>query len=53
MAFYTVSDFIAAYKFALYAMGIIDSPMVRKPLIQLDPLMQREVRAALRFIGKL
>ncbi|HIJ56954.1 MAG TPA: dihydrodipicolinate synthase family protein [Deltaproteobacteria bacterium] len=53
IAFYTVSDFIAGYKFALYAMGIIASPTVRKPLIQLDTLMQRELRAALKFIGKL
>ncbi len=53
MAFYTVFDFIAAYKLALYFMGIIASPTVRKPLVRLDSVMQREVRAALKFIGKL
>ena len=53
MAFYTISDFITGYKIALYEMGIIASPTVRKPLIQLDTLMQRELRAALKYIGKL
>ena len=53
MAFYTVLDYIAGYKLALYYMGIIASPTVRKPLIQLDALMQRELRAALKYIGKL
>jgi len=46
-------DFIAAYKLALYWMGIIKTPTVRKPLVQLDSVMQRELRGALRFIGKL
>lgn len=53
MAFYSVFDFIAAYKLALFDMGIIASPTVRKPLVQLDSIMQREVHAALKFIGKL
>jgi dihydrodipicolinate synthase/N-acetylneuraminate lyase len=53
MAFYSVLDFIAAYKLALYWMGIIKTPTVRKPLVQLDSVMQRELRGALRFIGKL
>jgi len=51
IAFYTVLDYIAAYKLALYWMGIIDTPTVRRPLIQLDAVMQRELKAALRFIG--
>jgi dihydrodipicolinate synthase/N-acetylneuraminate lyase len=46
-------DFIAAYKLALYWMGIVKTPTVRKPLVQLDSVMQRELRGALRFIGKL
>lgn len=53
IAFYTVLDYIAAYKMAAYWMGIIDTPTVRKPLLQLDDLMQRELRAALKYIGKL
>ena len=53
IAFYTVSDFIAGYKLALYDMGIIASPTVRKPLIPLDNLMQKELQAALKYIGKL
>jgi 4-hydroxy-tetrahydrodipicolinate synthase len=53
MAFFSVLDFIAAYKLALYWMGIIKTPTVRKPLVQLDPIMQRELRGALKFIGKL
>ena len=53
MAFFSVLDFIAAYKLALYWMGIIKTPTVRKPLIQLDDVMQRELRGALKFIGKL
>jgi len=53
MAFFSVLDFIAAYKLALYWMGIIKTPTVRKPLVQLDSVMQRELRGALRFIGKL
>ncbi len=52
MAFFSVLDFIAAYKQALYWMGIIKTPTVRKPLIQLDAIMQRELRGALTFIGK-
>lgn len=53
IAFYTVLDYIAAYKLAAYWMGIIDTPIVRRPLLQLDDLMQRELRAALKLIGKL
>lgn len=53
MAFFSVLDFIAAYKLALYWMGIIKTPTVRKPLVQLDSVMQRELRGALRFIGTL
>ncbi len=53
MGFFSVLDFIAAYKLALYWMGIIKTPTVRKPLIQLDSVMQRELRGALTFIGKL
>lgn len=53
MAFYSVLDFISAYKLALYWMGIIKTPAVRKPLVQLDSVMQRELRGALNFIGKL
>jgi 4-hydroxy-tetrahydrodipicolinate synthase len=53
MAFFSVLDFIAAYKLALYWMGIIKTPTVRKPLTQLDSVMQRELRGALKFIGKL
>ncbi len=53
MAFYTVLDYIAAYKMALYFMGIIETPTVRKPLVQLDSIMQNELREALRLIGKL
>lgn len=53
MAFYSVLEFIAAYKLALYWMGIIKTPTVRKPLVQLDETMQRELRGALEFIGKL
>src|SRR5689334_14018116 len=47
MAFFSVLDFIAAYKLALYWMGIIKTPTVRKPLVQLDSVMQRELRGAL------
>ena len=46
MAFFSVLDFIAAYKLALYWMGIIKTPTVRKPLIQLDATLQRELRGA-------
>jgi 4-hydroxy-tetrahydrodipicolinate synthase len=53
MAFFSVLDYIAAYKLALYWMGIISTPTVRKPLVQLDSVMQRELRGALRFIDKL
>ena len=53
MAFYSVLEFISAYKLALYWMGIIKTPTVRKPLVQLDEVMQRELRGALKFIGKL
>lgn len=53
MAFFNVPDFIAAYKLALYWMGIIKTPTLRKPLVQLDSVMQRELRGALKFIGKL
>jgi len=53
MAFFSVLDFIAAYKLAMYWMGIIKTPTVRKPLLQLDSTMQRELRGALQFIGKL
>jgi len=53
MAFFNVPDFIAAYKLALYWMGIIKTPTLRKPLVQLDSVMQRELQGALRFIGKL
>ena len=53
MAFFSVLDFIAAYKLALYWMGIIKTPVVRKPLVQLDSVMQRELRGALKFIGKI
>jgi 4-hydroxy-tetrahydrodipicolinate synthase len=53
MAFFSVLDFIAAYKLALHWMGVIKSPTVRKPLLQLDATMQRELRGALQFIGKL
>lgn len=51
IAFATVLDYIAAYKLALHWMGVIDTPTVRRPLVQLDATMQRELRAALRFIG--
>jgi len=53
MAFFSVLDYISAYKLALYWMGIIASPTVRRPLIHLDSVMQRELRGALKFIGKL
>jgi 4-hydroxy-tetrahydrodipicolinate synthase len=53
MAFFSVLDYIAAYKLALYWMGVIDTPTVRSPLLQLDDIMQRELRGALKFIGKL
>jgi 4-hydroxy-tetrahydrodipicolinate synthase len=53
VGFFSVLDFIAAYKLALYWMGIIKTPAVRKPLVQLDAVMQRELRGALTFIGKL
>jgi dihydrodipicolinate synthase/N-acetylneuraminate lyase len=53
MAFFSVLDYIAAYKLALYWMGVIATPTVRKPLIQLDSVLQRELRCALKFIGKL
>jgi 4-hydroxy-tetrahydrodipicolinate synthase len=53
MAFYSVLEFISAYKLALHWMGIIKTPTVRKPLVQLDEVMQRELRGALKFIGKL
>ena len=53
MAFFSVLDFIAAYKLALCWMGVIKTPTVRKPLVQLDAVMQRELRGALKFIGKL
>jgi 4-hydroxy-tetrahydrodipicolinate synthase len=53
MAFFNVPDFIAAYKLGLYWMGIIKTPTLRKPLVQLDPVIQRELRGALKFIGKL
>jgi 4-hydroxy-tetrahydrodipicolinate synthase len=53
IAFYTALDYIAAYKLSAYWMGLIDTPVVRKPLLQLDELMQKELRAALKFIGKL
>ncbi len=53
VAFYTVLDFIAAYKLCLHWMGIIDTPVVRKPLLQLDAIMQRELKAAMRFVGLL
>jgi len=53
MAFFSVLDFIAAYKLALHWMGIIKTPVVRKPLVQLDSILQRELRGALKFIGKL
>lgn len=53
MAFFNVPDFIAAYKLALYWMGIIKTPTVRKPLRPLDAVMQRELKGALQFIGKL
>jgi len=51
IAFYTATDYIAAYKLALYWMGVIDTPVVRRPLVQLDQVMQRELKAVLRFIG--
>ena len=51
IAFATVLDYIAAYKLALHWMGVIDTPTVRRPLVQLDEIMQRELKAALRFIG--
>jgi len=53
VAFFSVLDFIAAYKLALYWMGIIKTPTVRKPLVQLDPVLQRELRGTLKFIGKI
>ncbi len=53
VAFYTVLDYIAAYKLCLYWMGVIASPVLRKPLLQLDDLMQRELREALKFCGVL
>lgn len=53
VAFYTVLDFIAAYKLCLHLMGIIETPVVRKPLLQLDAIMQRELKAAMRFVGLL
>jgi dihydrodipicolinate synthase/N-acetylneuraminate lyase len=53
MAFFNVPDFIAAYKLALYWMGIIRTPTLRQPLVQLDQVMQAELRGALKFIGKL
>ncbi len=53
IAFFSVLDYIAAYKLAAYWMGIIATPTVRKPLLQLDDVLQRELRAALKFIGKL
>ena len=53
VAFYTVLDYIAAYKLCLYWMGVIETPVVRKPLVQLDDVMQRELKAAMRFVGLL
>jgi 4-hydroxy-tetrahydrodipicolinate synthase len=52
MAFFSVLDYIAAYKMSLYWMGVIDTPTVRSPLLQLDDTMQRELKGALKFIGK-
>ncbi len=53
MAFFSVLDYIAAYKLSLYWMGVIDTPTVRSPLLQLDATMQRELKGALKFIGKI
>lgn len=53
IAVYSVLDFIACYKMALYFMGIITTPTVRKPLMPLNSIMQTEIREALKFIGKL
>lgn len=51
LAFHTVLDYIAAYKLCLYWMGIIDTPTVRKPLVQLDATLQRELKETMRFLG--
>jgi 4-hydroxy-tetrahydrodipicolinate synthase len=53
IAFSTVLDYIAAYKLAAHWMGLIASPAVRKPLLQLDETMQRELRGTVNFLGKL
>jgi 4-hydroxy-tetrahydrodipicolinate synthase len=53
MAFFSVLDYIAAYKLSLYWMGVIDTPTVRSPLLQLDETMRRELKGALKFIGKI
>lgn len=53
MAFFSALDYIAAYKLCLYWMGVIDTPIVRSPLIQLDGTIQRELKKALKFIGKI
>lgn len=51
VAFYTVLDYIAAYKLCLYWMGVISTPTVKKPLMQLDGIMQTELRGALKYLG--
>ena len=53
IAFFSVLDFIAAYKLAAHWLGLLESPTVRLPLLPLDATLQRELRAALEFIGVL
>lgn len=46
-------EYIASFKILLHEMGIIDSPTVRAPLVQLDDVRKAEIRGAARFVGLL
>lgn len=44
-------EYVASFKVILHAMGVIDSPVVRPPLVPLDDVRKVELNAAAKRVG--
>lgn len=53
VAFATVLEFIQCYKHCLYLMGIIETPICRKPLEPINDICKEELKQVMRQIGLL
>ncbi len=51
IAFCTPNEYPQCYKLCLYWMGIINSPKTRSPLMPIDSIREKELRAAFEMLG--